>query len=1645
MKKALNFKERLFQIAKIYDGKTKGKKTTEECLAKAMEKLKNALNFDETLVTSEGNKTPQQSTDVEDVISEDSVINVSTLFPEMDEFYFIDRHNAFYEYLYHLKTKPFQLLSPEYFINKGRRSNYRVPEVKWHISQNNTIVGYEIQEKFYPLVHRRKYFDTTSNKYIFPPTAKIIDSFDAFFKKTYNMPTTKITHIVENQATRFEEMENLFYKHFEKSAEISNEIHNISLQNTKTFFPYIFRALQETFNAKMPAKDSNKRHFFEMYFYLKGTEWARKIVSKINDGPEEGLFPIIGNDSKVVALFLKLDEWLDILLHGSEEDRMKHFPEMTQLGFWKDCYHYPGMRDAMRMDTDGVFHFPEHFHSKHRPKLSESIKNLQCEKLNKKEIHELLLKLRLATKDNFEKSLRNRVESHEQTSKLLAKFEDYNDRRTRASLILFSLAEATFNYKRQLPDSLANAFDDPLKMLTQEAVLINREHVPPRQQSRRNERAAKTNASKNLIEKAINIRKTFNLIPEKENEAGEKVVGDKDGWMHMEGDVRKDSVLYDKSIALDFTNPDKGSREVALNDADLNERELTEVLYTQYIETNRTASNVNRLKEINQRALCHFRREDYRNQVFDSIVKSQTATVFIPPEVEKPTVTETLETTLSLNRIFSEIVDRQRKRKKKKIKRQLRNELTTVSSARKIVQQPKRKVFASKAWLARAKRYREKRESIRKNARVAIKEAHNRQPTEDGDQSSIKIIKKLWPIPTNAPHKSALKNIKLKKAVKKQVTKIQVPAPIKKKTSKKISNVTKRPKISPLVSQSLTGAEIFAKKTEREKITKLPSAAEAEENKLNKKTKSTSTEINQTSKNNAAAIFDHAAQIFGIRSYNQIKEKTKKYKKEKLKKEKKQKSSMNTSSQKIAKKPSKKIKKKKTKPSPKEIEQQKSKEVQKATASKASMELKKKHVDDEKIVEREVVRRKATNISENATQSKSTLCAVIKTISVESEENKAVETTLQTTNSYLLKMHQEKIAREKLLNHLKREAREHQARLKREAKKRRERRRREEMERERVILIQKAEKEKQRAEKLQERVEQVFKEQEARAKKEAEIAAIRDEINTARRRGSITSIKSLTISQEELQSLSERAQSMTPNIPEIIPLTKENLQIHNEMTSNATAENPNVSQTANHVQVMPEKQQQKPSPPKENDIGADKVETETIKKSVEKELTASSVPDHVKAVIASVTTKKPSSSKTDKKRNRKRNASMVNASTSDICSSGKSNKARSEETFTSNYILINIHTNTRDNFAGQDAAAIVVTKSLDSGSSNSPELGKDFGTFLAETQRRSNESVKKSDDIILEYTEEMPEIPLIVERPSPINMDDIEELPSPIMEEEAQFTHEDLPLIEASSVTNASQEDQEIDANTTMSTTSSKGLRGKKMRGRYDKKVKWSRKKITKTTPTLPPPSQEETDVQQQPLKKPRKPRQKHKWRQTPSRTPSPPPPSPPLPPKRRRAQAVPFQINYESPRKRKRAENQENDNNTDSQPPSLTPVSTRGQSTMRERTASVQPVKSTEKSAPNSTTKATRNLATKLSASQRKTPEKPPTLKAISPIKSTDNNSSTQQQPRRVGRPRKLVETTNDQPSTSSTTKPLGKRIIKKRVSLSPEPIPIKRKNQRK
>lgn len=101
-------------------------------------------------------------------------------------------------------------------------------------------------------------------------------------------------------------------------------------------------------------------------------------------------------------------------------------------------------------------------------------------------------------------------------------------------------------------------------MLTQEAVLINRQHVPPRQQAKNNKNVNRTKIPNDIVQKAINIRKTFNLIPEKESESRENVLDNQDNWMHMEGDVRQDSVLYDKSIALDFKNGDKGSHEVAL-------------------------------------------------------------------------------------------------------------------------------------------------------------------------------------------------------------------------------------------------------------------------------------------------------------------------------------------------------------------------------------------------------------------------------------------------------------------------------------------------------------------------------------------------------------------------------------------------------------------------------------------------------------------------------------------------------------------------------------------------------------------------------------------------------------------------------------------------------------------------------------------------------------------------------------------------------------------------------------------------------------------------------------------------------------------------------------------------------------------------
>uniref|UniRef100_A0AC34RIK7 Uncharacterized protein n=3 Tax=Panagrolaimus sp. JU765 TaxID=591449 RepID=A0AC34RIK7_9BILA len=108
----------------------------------------------------------------------------------------------------------------------------------------------------------------------------------------------------------------------------------------------------------------------------------------------------------------------------------------------------------------------------------------------------------------------------------------------------------------------------------------------------------------------------------------------------------------------------------------------------------------------------------------------------------------------------------------------------------------------------------------------------------------------------------------------------------------------------------------------------------------------------------------------------------------------------------------------------------------------------------------------------------------------------------------------------------------------------------------------------------------------------------------------------------------------------------------------------------------------------------------------------------------------------------------------------------------------------------------------------------------------------------------------------------------------------------------------------------------KRVRHRYDKRVNWSRKKKNKpVVPVVPvaPEGTEEPELKdpsvsvepgasEAPSDKPkRKQRMRHKWADTPSRTPSPRPPSPPLPPKRTRKQAKPIEIVYDSPRKRKK------------------------------------------------------------------------------------------------------------------------------------------------
>ena len=270
-----------------------------------MEKLSGVLNAEDVMEIEE--LTQEQLTPELEVIEE--CANVKAVFPDTDDICRVPRRDALKTRECDLMTvRPFRLISPTDCEGKGRRIAHQFPSIKWHISDTGIITAYEIDKKVYPACERRQYYDPKTGSYVPPATAKVIDSNDVFFNVKRNLPLNCLSPVVKDQSKRLDMFEDSVYKAFERFVKISEQLHSTGLENLKKFFPTIYRCLEETVDAMIGKEDKSKRLFVELHFLLRGSEWARRSMDKVPDGPAEGTYPILGDDRKVVELFSKVSK-----------------------------------------------------------------------------------------------------------------------------------------------------------------------------------------------------------------------------------------------------------------------------------------------------------------------------------------------------------------------------------------------------------------------------------------------------------------------------------------------------------------------------------------------------------------------------------------------------------------------------------------------------------------------------------------------------------------------------------------------------------------------------------------------------------------------------------------------------------------------------------------------------------------------------------------------------------------------------------------------------------------------------------------------------------------------------------------------------------------------------------------------------------------------------------------------------------------------------------------------------------------------------------------------------------------------------------------------------------------------------------------
>ncbi|KAE9550370.1 hypothetical protein FO519_006411 [Halicephalobus sp. NKZ332] len=851
MKKWNQTKDKIISIAKAYDEKTKGRTEAGQCLKKALEKMLEMESSSGITVDRQGES---ENVDME---VEEPLPSVSGTFEDehVGESAGEIRQRAFQsrEEFYQESLKNYKVYSAMDFLGKSRRISHRIADLRFHVDHEGTLVALQDGNRVFHFPGRRKCFDQRKKNYAYPDPTKVVSGDDAYFKRGNNLPPIENIEIGSKtwkSSVKWEKLESSVHGSFEKQMKGISMMHEIFMENNKNHFPMVYEGIQEVVrnfvSGDIEICQENERRFIELLLLFKGNSWIipeEEEEEDNEDNENESTSDVVVEKKRMRDVHEKVEEWLEIMTDGKDEEKLQVFPQLFEMSRWKDHFRTRAMVEMLesqngQQDPTVICKAPEitsgsgeKFVDDDYPELDDPLESetppAACKLMDRKSIEK--------------RSLEQVATAHEKAIHVVNYVETEKASQARVAELIASYTDATDLMQKPLPKEVEHVYDDPYMTLSTEAVMINRGLIPPRAANQTSSDVPGPSNSKNVQTSSLASlkEKGMRLTDEMQDNYEFKDVFDDRmkehfSWMHINGDFCEDTGIYDVCLHNDPRPVVDGNEELLEHAGEYVERELNDILYRQYIEANRSVYLINQVQRVHQRILSHFARRSCRDRIVTDTVEFERPRVTNIKELEDDL---DQETAVKENSLLYQIWREREKRTVKAfgIEKKIRTQLKTVSSNREMKAPKKKKNRVRRSVFA----------AIREIARQNMRKKRNilNQPVLlPGDYAITKSVRRLMKI-----RKQELK--KGRKVVIRKLRRRNAPPMVSSEESSDsdfdytvdedgVDNTesgsivfereTKTPdspsnsnrpsrQISPLISNFANGSEIFAKHLERAK------------------------------------------------------------------------------------------------------------------------------------------------------------------------------------------------------------------------------------------------------------------------------------------------------------------------------------------------------------------------------------------------------------------------------------------------------------------------------------------------------------------------------------------------------------------------------------------------------------------------------------------------------------------------------------------------------------------------------------------------------------------------------------------------------------------------------------------------------------